>query len=348
MKAASSKRILYFDLLNIAACICVVALHCNGIVHTYSDARCWKTSLVVETVAYWAVPVFFMLSGATLMDYRKRYSTKDFFVKRFSKTLLPFVVWSVFFLLLKIHSGEVDITALNVRSILSMIINSEIISIFWFFPALFTVYFALPVISAIPEERRKTIFNYMIGYGLCFISVIPLVFSVLGMSFTSLLNPAVCGGYLLFVIIGYQLTKIELSEKMRIIIYFCGFLGWLARFLNTLFMSQKIGDVYQGLWGYLKLPSVVLAIAVFVWFQYHDWSRLENNDRAVRWIQKISAGSFGIYLIHWLFVWKVPIHLGFSTSCWQWRTIGVVGVYIVSLICVMIMKKIPVVKRLVP
>ena len=73
----SSKRIFYFDLLNIVACIAVIALHCNGIVHMYSEARCWKTSLIVETVAYWAVPVFFMLTGATLMDYRKRYSTKE-------------------------------------------------------------------------------------------------------------------------------------------------------------------------------------------------------------------------------------------------------------------------------
>lgn len=85
VEVTSSGRVLYFDLLNIAACICVVAMHCNGIVHTYSDARCWKTSLIVETVAFWAVPVFFMLTGATLVEYRKRYSTKEFFVKRIKK-----------------------------------------------------------------------------------------------------------------------------------------------------------------------------------------------------------------------------------------------------------------------
>lgn len=46
------KRIIYIDVLNIIACICVVAMHCNGIVHTFSYDRAWKTSLIVETVAY--------------------------------------------------------------------------------------------------------------------------------------------------------------------------------------------------------------------------------------------------------------------------------------------------------
>ena len=61
------KRVLYFDVLNILACIAVISLHHNGVVHTYSNSWTWKTALIVETGAYWAVPVFLMLSGATLM-----------------------------------------------------------------------------------------------------------------------------------------------------------------------------------------------------------------------------------------------------------------------------------------
>ena len=130
MESISAKRVLYFDLLNICACICVVALHCNGIVHSYSDARCWKTSLIVETVAYWAVPVFFMLTGATLMDYRKKYSTKEYFIKRFTKTLIPFIAWSLFFLFLKVHSGDIVLEQLNIGKVLQMILNCEILSIY--------------------------------------------------------------------------------------------------------------------------------------------------------------------------------------------------------------------------
>ena len=82
------KRVLYFDVLNILACIAVISLHHNGVVHTYSNSWTWKTALIVETGAYWAVPVFLMLSGATLMNYRENYDTVTFFKKRFSRAVL--------------------------------------------------------------------------------------------------------------------------------------------------------------------------------------------------------------------------------------------------------------------
>ena len=35
MKEEKEKRILYYDLLNISACIAVIALHHNGLVHIF-------------------------------------------------------------------------------------------------------------------------------------------------------------------------------------------------------------------------------------------------------------------------------------------------------------------------
>lgn len=79
------KRIIYYDMLNIAAAFGVVCMHCNGIVHSYSNTSVWKQSLIVEVLAYWAVPIFFMLSGATLLKYQERYDTRIFIKKRIRK-----------------------------------------------------------------------------------------------------------------------------------------------------------------------------------------------------------------------------------------------------------------------
>lgn len=56
------KRILYYDLLNIAACMAVIALHHNGLVHNFTGDSLWKQCLFAEVAFYWAVPVFLMLS----------------------------------------------------------------------------------------------------------------------------------------------------------------------------------------------------------------------------------------------------------------------------------------------
>ena len=71
--------IIYFDILNIIACLAVLILHHNGIVWQFSKSWSWRMSLLVECVFYWAVPIFLMLSGATLMNYREKYSTQMFF-----------------------------------------------------------------------------------------------------------------------------------------------------------------------------------------------------------------------------------------------------------------------------
>lgn len=64
-------------------------MHCNGLVHEFSDTAVWRQSLLVDALAYWAVPAFFMISGATLMRYRTRYSTGEFLKRR--------LLWYLFF-----------------------------------------------------------------------------------------------------------------------------------------------------------------------------------------------------------------------------------------------------------
>lgn len=72
-------KVPYLSALNALSCIAVVMLHTNSCFWEFSKARYWVTANVIECVMYFAVPVFFMISGATLLDYRERYSTKTFF-----------------------------------------------------------------------------------------------------------------------------------------------------------------------------------------------------------------------------------------------------------------------------
>lgn len=100
------KRVLYYDVLNIVACMAVLLLHFNGISHTYKATGAWAQSIVVESAFYWAVPIFFMLSGATLLRYRERYSTKTYLLKRFKRAVVPFLTWSIIVLVWKILTAQ--------------------------------------------------------------------------------------------------------------------------------------------------------------------------------------------------------------------------------------------------
>lgn len=84
-KINQKEHYFYIDILRILACLCVIYMQCNRIADPYTDTSVYRQRMFVETIAYWAVPVFFMISGATLFDYRERYQTGAYFKKRFLK-----------------------------------------------------------------------------------------------------------------------------------------------------------------------------------------------------------------------------------------------------------------------
>ena len=101
--------------IQVISALAVVTLHTNGCFWQFSATeRYWFTANIIECLCYFAVPVFFMITGITLLDYQDRYSTKEYFKKRFEKTLLPYVAWSligVLFLLITKRITPETVTA---------------------------------------------------------------------------------------------------------------------------------------------------------------------------------------------------------------------------------------------
>ena len=62
----------------------------------------------------------------------------------------------------------------------------------------------------------------------------------------------------------------------------------------------------------------------------------------------LSSCSFGIYLIHQLVMTFEKKVFYINTASWEWRTIFVFITYFVSLLIIYVMKKIPIIKKVVP
>ena len=341
------KRLIYYDLLNVVACISVIAMHCNGIVHSYANTIEWKESLVVEVIAYWAVPIFFMLSGATLIEYRAKYTTRTFLKKRVEKTLIPFVAWSFLMLLYKCFNGVISYNALSVKEVFSRFINCSIENVYWFFVPLFAVYLCIPVLSSLSQGKNNCL-EYMAIMGIVTISILPFLCNIMGIPYNSAFTFPMTGGYVLYAILGYLLSKVELTSKKRIMIYLMGAAGAIARYCGTYFGTITTGELNKVFWGYLNWPCLLLSVGVFVWFRYHDWTFLENNVWIRKIITEVASASFGVYLIHILVMNILRDLLDANIYGWKWRTIGIALVYFSSLCVVKVMQKIPILRRIVP
>lgn len=72
---------VFVDVLNIVSCFAVVCLHTSLGVFSLQHTFLWAFQELMQAMFIFAVPIFFMVSGMNLLDYRKKYSTKVFFKK---------------------------------------------------------------------------------------------------------------------------------------------------------------------------------------------------------------------------------------------------------------------------
>lgn len=349
----NKKYILYFDLLNIFACFAVVALHVNGAVHTFAKTRNWVSCMFIEALFYFAVPVFFMLTGATLMNYRKRYGTGTFFKKRLLKTLVPFIIWSIIGICWSVfYTKGMKISDINTPAkFISAVINCKGMGIYWFFPALFSVYLTIPLFSLVDEDKRigkKGIFTYLILVYIVLNVLLPFVCRLTGIQWNSALNAVSCGGYVVWFLIGYLLANTDINKKFRILIYILGLIGFFMYFYLTVQNSFKTGRFDKTYAGYMNIPAIFMGTAVFVLFKYGKWNSIEKHEKAVRFVRNLSSASFGVYLIHYYLKDFSIRHFGIDPRSTLYRIVGTFIIYGLSVIIVRGIQKIPVIRKMVP
>ena len=170
----SPKRLYYIDILNILSCFAVVVLHCSGGVFYYQKTRLWFIYMFLQTVAHFAVPVFFMITGANLLDYRKKYDTKTFFKKRAARTLAPFLFWSLLYWVRPFVLKQATVP-MSAKGLFLAIFNNEANYVFWFFYCIFAVYMCLPLFSLAADKKNIKTIEYVCVLGFVFNSVLPLV-----------------------------------------------------------------------------------------------------------------------------------------------------------------------------
>lgn len=349
----NKKYILYFDLLNIFACFAVVALHVNGAVHTFAKTRNWVSCMFIEALFYFAVPVFFMLTGATLMNYRKRYDTGAFFKKRIFKTFVPFIIWSIIGICWSIfYTKGMKISDINTPAkFISAVINCKGMGIYWFFPALFSVYLTIPLFSLVDEDKRigkKGIFTYLILVYIVLNVLLPFVCRLTGIQWNSALNAVSCGGYVVWFLIGYLLANTDINKKFGILIYILGLIGFFMYFYLTVQNSFKTGKFDKTYAGYMNIPAMLMGTAVFVFFKYGKWNFIDKHEKAVRFVRNLSSASFGVYLIHYYLKDFSIRHFGIDPRSTLYRIVGTFIIYGLSVIIVRVIQKSPVIRKMVP
>lgn len=205
--------------------------------------------------------------------------------------------------------------------------------------------------SLVDEDKRigkKGIFTYLILVYIVLNVLLPFVCRLTGIQWNSALNAVSCGGYVVWFLIGYLLANTDINKKFRILIYILGLIGFFMYFYLTVQNSFKTGRFDKTYAGYMNIPAIFMGTAVFVLFKYGKWNSIEKHEKAVRFVRNLSAASFGVYLIHYYLKDFSIRHFGIDPRSTLYRIVGTFIIYGLSVIIVMVIQKIPVIRKMVP
>ena len=341
-----NRKASYITLMQVVSAFAVVTLHTNGCFWTYSTARYWRTANVIECVFYFAVPIFFMITGATLIDFFDRYSLKTYFTKRIVKTVIPYVAWSLIAIVYRISKNSIAIESISFSYVMDRILNGDALSVYWFFPPLFAVYLCIPLFAAVEKEKRNTVFTYLLIAGFIVNSLIPFAKSVMGWSFAFPYQISVISGYLFFVVGGALLSKIQLKRASRFVIYALGVFGLLMHIIGTYSLSIANGQIIKTYKGYYNVPCILYSLALFIFFKQIGPTIMQGKLGKV--IQTVGEYTFPIYLMQWYVMEGLRDAFHLNTFSIVYR-LGMPFLIIPIVMAITwLLRKIPIVKRIVP
>lgn len=302
---------VFVDVLNIVSCFAVVCLHTSLGVFSLQHTFLWTFQELMQAMFIFAVPIFFMVSGMNLLDYRKKYSTKVFFKKRFVRVGRALILGSIacyllFGLLPGLFYGAQSIAdGFGPVDFCKRFLTNSIIDIYWFLYTIIYLYLLTPLLSKIVHDRR--LLEYAIALTL-FCSILIPAAKAIGINeeyFSPLLSwPLFASSALLYFLLGYYLENYGLPLHWNALAWAATFLGSVTlMFLGGLcwngFFQNSMEVEYQNYLVGISSPlCVISAVSLFMLCKALEPS-LQRGSVIIR---KVSSVSLGVYMFHLLLV----------------------------------------------
>lgn len=298
-------RIFYYDALRAFAIFFVILIHTskwfakNEAVHSLF----WNYSSSLAALGNVGVPIFFMISGALLLN--RQYELKSFYKKKLSRIFIPFAFWIIFIIIFKINFLNYDFT---LEGIIDIIFFKGFV---WYVWTMMGIYLFAPVINSFILDYHIRGVEYFLA-----IWLFTIILNTFGYYPIKNVELSYFAGYLGYFVLGWYLTNKDfgISSKAMMI---CSSIVFVISTIITVHCIhlQLLDEVY-----YLIILPVVQGISFYLLFKscydYANESKGTLTNRFVSFvvnskigqiITSISICSYGMYLTHYFVIWIVRI-----------------------------------------
>lgn len=305
-----NKRIVYVDILRILSIIAVIILHFTAELLTSSNdfnTSSWWISNLFNSVSRFAVPVFFMISGAMILRTEIK-SYKDFYIKRVVPLLIPLVSWSLIYALYKqyfILKSSLGAYEFVLDFGYRLLTDGNYVHL-WFLYAIIAIYMTVPLISKLIKTcSERDLRYYLLLWFIVSIAyrfITDAVFRATDQYINiPIMNIPLFMGFLGYFILGYYLFHYDLPLKAKNILFNLGIASFFLTPAATYFISLQSGVLDEMFYGNYSITTFFMAVGMFIYFKEKETSISEKvNYKIQKMISSVSKASFSIYLIHLL------------------------------------------------
>lgn len=346
-------RIVYLDLLRIAATIAVIWLHISatGWEIVPIGLPQWQIFNVFDSAVRVCVPAFVMISGVFFLDNSRELPISHLFKRNILRILTAFLFWSTAY-----AAGHVVFDAAAERRIGPWLVDRFFEYVLrghyhlWFLFTIAGLYLITPFLRRISSDKKLVEYFLLLSFLFCFTGNLLKLIPAVGEHITFFFNASHLHfvlGYTGYFFLGYYLHRYGVSRKIRAAAYMMAVFGFLVTAGGTDFLVSISGRARQELYSELLPTTFFVSGGVFLLFQ-QCFANMSLKGKTAAAVQKISGLSFGIYLIHDLFrmLFTAGRMSAFLTSNPVLAVPALTGiVFLCSLLSAAAVKRLPVLRR---
>lgn len=346
-----NNRLFWIDIIRIIAIIAVVAIHVEDSFIFYWNKiplTDWWASNIYNGFIRFPVPIFLILSGYLLLD--KQEDDKIFFSKRFSKVVIPLVAWSMIYWVFK---NNYNVLSLFTVSFVQQLFANKIYFHLYFLYVIIGLYLITPLLRRILVHASAYDVRYYLVLWLFFVPIS----SLLGLLGYRNGIPLVAATWDFgFFFIGYVIKKTRITKKIVYLSSLLVIVSIVVTIIGTYYLTGRSENFYGSVHVLFAITSVTYSPCLFILIQA-IFSRFSVGigSASGKLINAIGRATMGIYLVH-------PMLLHFivhGVSGIRLLSVKVLSpivsiplvtflLVVLSFIIVLILQKVPLLKKIVP
>jgi surface polysaccharide O-acyltransferase-like enzyme len=339
-------KVIWISNLRVFATLTVIMLHCAaGGIYLLGKIpnSWWWICNASNAFGRFAVPIFVMLSGYLLLGKYKNIT--DFLTKRFFRIFIPFLLWTIIFMVWGNYFGIIpaEKTKPEIIDILKKILTGGAggSGHLWFVYMLLGLYLFSPVVSRWIMHATDQEVKYFLIMWLVTCTIYPYFEKFLSIKINFEIR--YFSGYLGYFVLGYFLGNLPInlsSKKVGIIASAVFLISWIITFVGIYFSTVSNNKTYESsLYDYLSPSVIMMSISAFLTFK-----NLLNVAVLPALTAQLDKYSYGMYLMH-LIPMKTLSRQFYINFKWIHPSIGITTQFILTtIICylvIFILSKIP-------